>query len=49
MEISEKRIVGSLLLLSGLTLLLVAMYAGQLEYVKEVMKEIFETAVAGVR
>ncbi len=48
MDPSEKRVIGSLLLLSGLTFLVVGLYAGQLNYIMDVMKRIFETAVAGV-
>jgi hypothetical protein len=47
MDPSEKRVMGSLLLLSGLTFLLLGLYTGQLSYVMNVMKEIFETAVGG--
>ena len=47
MDSSEKRVIGSLLLLSGLTFLVVGLYTGQLDYILDVMKEIFETAVAG--
>jgi len=47
MDQSEKRVIGSLLLMSGLTFLVVGLYTGQLNYIMEVMKEIFETAVAG--
>ena len=48
MDLSEKRVIGSLLLLSGLTFLVVGSYTGQLDYIMDVMKKIFETAVAGV-
>ena len=48
MDPSEKRVIGSLLLLSGLTFLIVGLYTGQLDYIMDVMKRIFETAVAGV-
>ncbi len=48
MDPSEKRVIGSLLLLSGLTFLVVGLYTGQLDYIMDVMKRIFETAVAGV-
>ena len=47
MDPSEKRVIGSLLLLSGLTFLVVGLYTGQLSYIMDIMKEIFETAVAG--
>jgi hypothetical protein len=48
MDPSEKRVIGSLLLLSGLTFLVVGLYTGQLNYIMDVMKRILETAVAGV-
>lgn len=47
MDPSERRVVGSLLLLSSLTLLTLGLYAGQLDFVLEIMKKIFRTAVAG--
>ena len=47
MDPSEKRVVGSLIFLSDLTFLAVGLYTGQLNYIMDVMKEIFETAVAG--
>ena len=47
MDPSEKRVIGSLLLLLGLTFLVLGLYTGQLTYIMDVMKEIFETAVAG--
>jgi hypothetical protein len=47
MDPSEKRVIGSLLLLSGLTFLVLGLYTGQLSYIMSVMKKIFETAVAG--
>lgn len=48
MDISEKRIIGSLFLLAGLTFLSIALYTGQLAEVAELMKSIFEPAVAGL-
>ena len=48
MDPSEKRVIGSLLLLSGLTFLVVGLYTGQLDYIMDVVKKIFETAGAGV-
>ena len=47
MDPSEKRVIGSLLLLSGLTFLVLGLYTGQLNYITDLMKRIFETAVAG--
>jgi hypothetical protein len=48
MDIPEKRILGSLLLLAGLTFLSVALYTNQLPKVAELMRRIFEPAVAGL-
>ncbi len=48
MDQSEKRVIGSLLFLSGLTFLVVGFYTGQLKYIIDLMRKIFETAVAGV-
>ena len=49
MDLPEKRVIGSLLLLSGLTFLAVGLYTGQLTVVLELLKKIFETAIAGLR
>lgn len=48
MDISEKRIIGSLLLLAGLTFLSIGLYTGDLDRVVELMKSIFEPAIAGL-
>jgi len=48
MEISEKRIIGSLFLLLGLSLLIVGVYAGQLGFIGEFVKNVFQPAVAGM-
>lgn len=48
MDISEKRIIGSLILLTGLTFLSVALYTNQLAKIAELVKNIFEPAVAGL-
>jgi hypothetical protein len=48
MDLPEKRVVGSLLLLSGLTFLTIGLYNGQLTFVLELLKKIFETAIAGL-
>jgi len=47
MDTSERRVVGSLLLLSGITFLIAGLYSGQLNTVFEIVKRIFEAAVAG--
>lgn len=48
MDLLEKRVIGSLLLLSGLTFLTMGLYTGQLTFVLELLKKIFETAIAGL-
>lgn len=48
MDPPEKKVVGSLLLLSGLTFLIMGLHTGQLTFVLELLKEIFETAIAGL-
>jgi len=48
MDLLEKRVIGSLLLLSGLTFLAIGFYTGQLTSVLELLKKIFETAIAGL-
>jgi len=48
MDVSEQRVIGSLLLLLGLTFLIVGLYSGQLEFVLEIVKRIFEASVAGL-
>lgn len=47
MEPSEKRVIGSLMFLSGITFLVAGLHTGQLNFIMDLMKEIFETAVAG--
>jgi len=47
MDPPERRVVGSLLLLSSLTFLTLGLYSGQLDFVLEIVKRIFGTAVAG--
>lgn len=44
----EKRVIGSLLLLSGLTFLAIGLYDEQSTLVLELLKEVFETAIAGL-
>jgi len=48
MDLPEKRVVGSLILLSGLTFLAIGFYNEQLTSVLELLKKIFETAIAGL-
>ena len=44
----EKRVIGSLILLSGLTFLAIGLYDEQPTFVLELLKKIFETAIAGL-
>jgi len=46
-DMSERRVIGSLLLLSGITFLIAGLYSGQLNFVLEIVRKIFEAAVAG--
>ncbi|MFP3985044.1 MAG: hypothetical protein ACLFU9_03630 [Candidatus Bathyarchaeia archaeon] len=48
MEISEKRIIGSLILLAGVTFLSMALYTNQLAEVADLIKSVFEPAIAGL-
>ena len=48
MDLLGKRVIGSLLLLSGLTFLTIGLHAGQSTFVLELLKKIFETAIAGL-
>jgi len=48
MDVSERRIVGSLLLLLGLSFLALGLYTGQLGYVLEFLKKVFEPSIAGL-
>lgn len=47
MSPSGKRVVASLLLLLGLTLLAVGLETGQLSYLIDLLSRVFEAAVAG--
>ncbi len=46
MDPSELRVLGSLFLLSGLTFLALGLYTGQVSFVMEIVKKVFETAIA---
>jgi hypothetical protein len=48
MDISEKRIIGSLLLLAGITFLSMGLLTGQLDKVVEFVTKAFEPAIAGL-
>ncbi|UCH31927.1 MAG: hypothetical protein JSV05_00550 [Candidatus Bathyarchaeota archaeon] len=47
MDLSEKRIIGSLMLLAGITFLSMALYTNQLPLILELIKK-FEPAIAGL-
>ena len=48
MELSERRIVGSVILLTGVTLLVIALQPDQLAKIVEMMGKVFEPALAGL-
>lgn len=48
MDVSEQRVIGSLLLLLGITCLTIGLYTEQLNTVLEIMKTIFKASVAGL-
>ena len=48
MDVSLRRVIGSLLLLLGLTFFAVGLYTGQLNTAIEIVKRILEASVAGV-
>lgn len=48
MELSERRIIGSIILLAGVTLLVVALQPDQLAKIVEMMGKVFEPALAGL-
>ncbi|MBX5326188.1 MAG: hypothetical protein ACQXXH_04195 [Candidatus Bathyarchaeia archaeon] len=48
MEIAEKRVVGSLLLLLGLSFFVVGWYSGQLGLIADFVRRVFGPAVAGM-
>ena len=47
MDLAERRVIGSLLLLLGLTFFTVALYTGQLQTALEIVKRVFKTAIEG--
>ena len=47
MDLPEQRILGSLLLLAGVSLLAVGLYTDQLTTVIEILGEVLKTAIAG--
>jgi hypothetical protein len=48
MDVSDQRVIGSLLLLLGVTFLIIGLYTGQLNTVLEIVDTIFEASVAGM-
>ena len=48
MDSAERRVIGSLLLMAGLTSLALGLHTGQLDYVLELVKTVFQTAIAGI-
>lgn len=47
MDVSERRIIGSLILLSGVTVLLIGLQIGQTNTVITIVKRILEASIAG--
>ena len=47
MDLSEQRIIGSLLLLAGISFLVVGLYADQLTTVLEIIGKVLNAAIAG--
>jgi len=45
MDVPERRVIGALLLLLGVSFLAVGVYAGQLNSIGEMLKTIFRTAI----
>ena len=48
MDVSLRRVIGSLVLLLGVTFLVVGLHTGQLNAAIEIVKRILEPSVAGV-
>ncbi len=48
MDVSEQRVIGSLILLLGITFLAIGLYTEQLKTVLQIVKTIFEASVAGM-
>ena len=47
MDLPEQRILGSLILLAGVSFLAIGLYTGQLTTVIEILSEVLTTAIAG--
>jgi hypothetical protein len=48
LEIPEKRVIGALLLLTGLSFFVVGWYSGQMTFIADFVKNVFQPAVAGM-
>jgi len=47
MDVPLRRVIGSLILLLGVTLLAIGLHSGQIDTVMQVVKRVLEAAVAG--
>ncbi len=47
MDVSMRRVIGSLVLLLGVTFLILGLHSGQIDTVIQIVKRILEAAVAG--
>jgi len=47
MDVSIRRVIGSLILLLGVSLFAIGLHSGQLDTVMQVVKQVLEAAVAG--
>ena len=47
LDVSQRRVIISLILLLGVTFLTVGLYSGQLDTVFEIVKRVLESSVAG--
>jgi len=47
MDVSFRRVVGSLMVLLGISLLTIGLYTGQINTVMEIVRRILEASVAG--
>ena len=47
MDVAMRRVIGSLILLSGVTFLVIGLYSGQIDTAIQIVKRVLEAAVAG--
>ncbi len=47
MDVPLRRVIGSVILLLGISLLVVGLHSGQLDTVMQIVKQVLEAAVAG--